>query len=289
MTRDEARKLLSGYATGSLTESERAALFNAALEDQDLFDELAGEQALKELLESPGARDRLVAALTPGVAEQPKHLWWPWAAALACGVAAFTVWMMKPRPVETPAQMAAVQEAADKFGPYVETPVQPVEPAPVPKPVPKVSSPKADPVSATNEPAAPPVAVAAEQPLLKTESQELTQPLTPQGKELPILTIRPDEARGGANAQSAFRATSPDLAAFPPLTYVFTPNRKLRITPSRIGVLQVTAGSLTLFARNSVMAHMPIELEIPEGVLSVRIEFTPDDGMVFIVTPSVPQ
>jgi len=34
MTPDEARKLLGGYATGSLTEAERTALFEAALEDQ---------------------------------------------------------------------------------------------------------------------------------------------------------------------------------------------------------------------------------------------------------------
>ena len=60
MTPDEARKLLGGYATGLLTEAERTALFAAALEDQELFEELAGEQALKEVLDEPGARQRLM-------------------------------------------------------------------------------------------------------------------------------------------------------------------------------------------------------------------------------------
>ena len=68
MTPDDARKLLGGYATGSLTEAERTALFEAALEDQDLFDELAGEQVLKEVLDEPGARQRLIAALEPPTA-----------------------------------------------------------------------------------------------------------------------------------------------------------------------------------------------------------------------------
>ncbi len=65
MSQDEIRKLVGGYATGTLTEAERKALFDAALDDQDLFDELAREQSLKELLDSPGARTRLTAVLAP--------------------------------------------------------------------------------------------------------------------------------------------------------------------------------------------------------------------------------
>ncbi len=65
MSQDEIRKLVGGYATGTLTEAERQALFDAALDDQDLFDELAREQSLKELLDSPGARTRLTAVLAP--------------------------------------------------------------------------------------------------------------------------------------------------------------------------------------------------------------------------------
>lgn len=63
MTPQEARKLLGGYATGTLTEAERRALFAAALGDQSLFDALAEEEGLRALLADPGSRARLLAAL----------------------------------------------------------------------------------------------------------------------------------------------------------------------------------------------------------------------------------
>jgi hypothetical protein len=63
MRRDELEKLIGGYATGTLTVQERRLLFEAALADQELFNKLADEQALKELLDNPHARRRLLAAL----------------------------------------------------------------------------------------------------------------------------------------------------------------------------------------------------------------------------------
>jgi hypothetical protein len=63
MNPGDIRKLLGGYAAGTLTEEERRVLFEAALTDQDLFNELAREQALKELLEEPAARRQLLTAL----------------------------------------------------------------------------------------------------------------------------------------------------------------------------------------------------------------------------------
>ncbi len=62
MTPDEVRNLLGGYATGTLTDAERASLFEAALHDEQLFAALADEQALKEMLESSTARAQLLAA-----------------------------------------------------------------------------------------------------------------------------------------------------------------------------------------------------------------------------------
>ncbi len=63
MSIHELEKLLGGYASDTLTEEERKALFEAALHDQDLFNALADEQALKELLEDPASRQRLLASL----------------------------------------------------------------------------------------------------------------------------------------------------------------------------------------------------------------------------------
>lgn len=59
---EDVRKLLGGYATGTLTEEERTALFEAALHDPALFESLAEEQALKEVFDDPAARAQLVQA-----------------------------------------------------------------------------------------------------------------------------------------------------------------------------------------------------------------------------------
>ena len=63
MEKSDLEKLLGGYATNTLTHEERQALFDAALHDQTLFNTLADEQALKELLENPQHRQQLLRAL----------------------------------------------------------------------------------------------------------------------------------------------------------------------------------------------------------------------------------
>ncbi len=65
LTPETIRHLLGGYATGTLTPAEQAALFAAALEDQVLFDALAQEQALRDHLADPAVRGELLAALAP--------------------------------------------------------------------------------------------------------------------------------------------------------------------------------------------------------------------------------
>ena len=63
MSPQDIKKLLGGYATGTLTAEEQQALFAAALEDQELFDALAREQSLRDLLRDPAARAELLSAL----------------------------------------------------------------------------------------------------------------------------------------------------------------------------------------------------------------------------------
>ena len=63
MKPEDIRKLLGGYATGTLTAAERDLLFAAALEDQTLFDTLANEEALRALLDDPAVRGELLATL----------------------------------------------------------------------------------------------------------------------------------------------------------------------------------------------------------------------------------
>ena len=84
MSREEVQKLLGGYATGTLTEEEQQALFAAALEDQDLFEALAKEQSLRDLLRDPAAKGAVLAALD---GHGSRGIWgWlkrPWVAGLA--------------------------------------------------------------------------------------------------------------------------------------------------------------------------------------------------------------
>jgi hypothetical protein len=82
MKREDIEKLLGGYATDTLTEEERRALFEAALSDQALFEALAGEEALKELLEDPRCRRQVEQAL----GEQPQGL-----------IARLAGWMRRPQ------------------------------------------------------------------------------------------------------------------------------------------------------------------------------------------------
>ena len=108
MTREEIAKLLGGYATGTLTAEERRALFEAALEDQSLFEELVHEQPLREVLEDPAARGQLLAAL--GDTGRPWWAaWWRPAAALAAAAAvAIGIFVVRTKPAAEPAPIVAM-------------------------------------------------------------------------------------------------------------------------------------------------------------------------------------
>ena len=92
-------KLLGGFAADTLTPEEQARLYSAALADQQLFDALADEQALKELLADPAVRRRLLQELrqanTPDTGNTATWLDWfrrpsglAWAGGLAATVVA---------------------------------------------------------------------------------------------------------------------------------------------------------------------------------------------------------
>ncbi|MFZ1377588.1 MAG: hypothetical protein WAS25_13435, partial [Geothrix sp.] len=75
MKQRDAERLLGGHATGTLTEAERAALFAAALEQQEVFDALMDEEALRELLADPVAKAQLLEALAPAAAPKIVPFW----------------------------------------------------------------------------------------------------------------------------------------------------------------------------------------------------------------------
>src|SRR5260370_23065479 len=89
MTNEEIRKLLGGYATNTLTEAERKVLFEAALDNQELFNAMQEEQALKDLLSDPLSRAQERQALaTPAPAKHARSCWAHWC---MCGRAANAV------------------------------------------------------------------------------------------------------------------------------------------------------------------------------------------------------
>jgi hypothetical protein len=80
MSEHELEKLLGGFAADILTQEERQKLFTAALQDQQLFNALTDEQALKELLADPAVRGRLLQALNqpPSSRANATFSWLDW-------------------------------------------------------------------------------------------------------------------------------------------------------------------------------------------------------------------
>jgi hypothetical protein len=134
MTQEEIRKLLGGYAANTLTERERTALFEAALEDQELFDTLQNEDALRELLADPVSREQIRQALKPVAAERPFWMRQPWLiGAASVAVAAVIAIVLvtshrEPAATSVPTQMAQSQVEHELERPKLEAP----QPAPTP-------------------------------------------------------------------------------------------------------------------------------------------------------------
>ena len=80
MPEHDLEKLLGGFAANTLTPEERSQLYKAALQDQPLFNALADEQALKELLSDPAVRRKLLETLArASTSEAGESLpWWAW-------------------------------------------------------------------------------------------------------------------------------------------------------------------------------------------------------------------
>jgi len=122
MNREEIERLLGGYATNSLTEEERKALFEAALDDQELFDALEREQALRELLDDPASRAQIQRALQNPRSSPSKapwwRQWWTWSAiagAVAASVTAFVLVNSERQATpRKPVQTAALEDTVVK-------------------------------------------------------------------------------------------------------------------------------------------------------------------------------
>lgn len=131
-------RMLGGYATGNLSEQEKQELFSAALQDQTLFDALMDEEALKGVLEQPGATRELIDALQPKQSVLTRLCKWlatpmAWGVTGAAATAAVVVVMLATRATEP---QAAVQIAKKEAAPVPVAAAREAKPAPAPEAVP---------------------------------------------------------------------------------------------------------------------------------------------------------
>lgn len=150
MTNEQARKLVGGYATNSLTEAERKALFEAALEDQELFDALQQEEALKELLADPESRSQIQQALNENPVLSPAAtrgrrilVWGGLAGAVAAAILIIALIRPNPQPKYQVARVAP-PSPVEQAKPVIVAPPAPVsvEPARPAVPAPAKSRPR---------------------------------------------------------------------------------------------------------------------------------------------------
>jgi len=240
MTPLEVRKLIGGYAAGSLSDAERRLLFEAALDDQELFDRLMGEHALKELLQEPKTRARLIAALSPA-SKPPKPFWdraWPCAAASAAvalgAVLSFAVfWPSPPKLVARAFHPPAV----------VLNSVTPVQ-SPLPSP-----------------------------PELR-----ITPPPAPKLDFKTVLSAPPPPAPRAAQFAAGFIAGAASQAALaaPNFIYTLSDDGKLRITPLVNGFLTVLANTDQVVASNRpVQASGAVEFTMSPDANLATVFLTP--------------
>lgn len=296
MTREEARKLLSGYATGQLTELEQQLLFDAALEDQELFDELAAEQAVKELVELPGAKRRLLEALGP---EKKAVVWWPWAAGVAAvATVVVAVWLGRP---EATVEVARVEPQAsvplraeneqDRIvpaAPPVAKAQREAQAADVEATVPVEKSVAL--ADAVAKAAAREEALPVQEPLEARARLQLPTLVAPQAERPALAGAQGFLAGNGKGKAKALDAPAISVTAIAPvaavavaaipspgtLTYEVRDTGILRMTASRAGVIEVSFDGRPLYPARAVAAGETVDVSIPLEAKQLRIDFAGD-------------
>ncbi len=264
MKREAIRKLLGGYATGTLTEQERKALFAAALEDQRLFDALADEEALRELLRDEGFRRELAASLEerrPGLIERMAGRWRrPLPLAVAGGLAAVVLAVVIVRQAYRPPEPVAEIAMARKVEPKAaEAPAAPQA----------VSEPE---VGAAREQAPPkrvaaPTAEASEERREKDEMAARSEKAESPAERQELPSAAPAEAVPAAPEAAAAQALvgeRADIAARPRAS-----------APRDIGLKTAASGRAVLQSEGA-------------GALTVRVERRRAEGAFEAVSPEQP-
>ena len=204
MSREEVEKLLGGYATGTLTAEEQQALFAAALDDQELFDALAREQSLRDLLRDPAAKAEVLAALDDAPVPWWRMSWFrPAVAAAAVALLAVTavVWTRKPAMSPETTTIAQLREPAKPVDKISELP--PAPPAKTDRPV-----------AANRQAVAPAPELEKDKQSVASPAQPIPQPMSPAAAPSP--GVREEALKAEKPAAAPVPAEAPAPPAPPP-------------------------------------------------------------------------
>lgn len=258
MKREDIQKLVGGYAAGILTEQERQELFAAALDDQSLFDELMGEQPLRELLEDPSSRREIRQALAPAA---PRRWLWAIPATVALATVAFLVMLIR-LPERTQMAQVTLQRAPQVAPP----PAVQSEPEKIsPKPRPKLAQPAVSPRKEENQVLPPPPEIAL------APQRDLDIPGAPEPAALGAREVAPPQetARAEKAAAGTVRpmAPAPPPAPSPALTAFRATSRARDLF---YGLSRT--GAPGMFRRTAEQAELPlgVRFERKAGVLTVE-------------------
>ncbi len=254
MKPEDIQKLLGGYATGTLTPEEREALFEAALNDQQLFEALAKEQPLHDLLQDPAARAQVLAAI-----EDRPRPWWQFAnrwmlagtMAAACLAVAAGIYFGRPKPAPKRVLVAVLQDRPPAQPvPLSDDSLRKVTPSAPP------AAPDAEPLKKAPTPAAP-----ADQP-----AERLKQVTTSGRLSAPAASVKPrdlEEQRPARRQdepvlQAETSAPKPVKALAAPAANALVPQAAAPLAPpsppsvpSSTQTVEVTASASVLDARKA--------------------------------------
>ena len=293
---EDVRKLLGGYATGTLTEEERQQLFHAALEDQALFEALVDEQALADLMEDSAARAALLQAVE-NPAFSPAAVFGDWLSrprskvlvALGCvaivGIAVQSSWERSNVPanaIKSP-PVASVPAPADESSDEMIAKRKTVRPLPEPpRPSSEARTKEKSAVSATaGNAATPPPRPAAAVPAPKAEAMATTPP-PPARQVADAESATRSLSTGGIDLQYTLLRRTPEGADVPvPASYPFSAadRVRLRVQANHDGTFEVRRNGAPMYtgaAAAGTPVVIPAELAFQDvAVHNITVRFAP--------------
>jgi hypothetical protein len=273
MPSDDILDLLGRYASGSLSADEQKRLFDAALHDQDLFDQLGGEQELKQLLDEPGVRDRVIRALEPPT--KRKAAWIFGIAATAAASIALLVVLLRPAPKPQQIAVAKLSEPA---------PIARTESAPQPIAAPAPAAPRPPKTkAAAGKPEAQRDHLIADQPSVDQPSKDAAKNEAIQVQAAAAAPVPQLQNAVGGPRQPAPQARAAFDAKTSAFGFHYSVETKghLIIVPGADGYLFVrSSDGAILFSRKQIAAAITTDIALPDGVNSVSVTFSRNSSPV---------